>query len=172
MLLSGHNLLLSAEGTGRGPSIQNPLLPSARTIPFEELLTSAIEARPNASLLVVCSGCSARSSSFFLPKHPIMLTRFWVRWMLGSLGITGSVSEIPFKFANWAMEEDLGAERVGWQEFQLYPFGKCRLLLTTRGISSPGIILVIMEIGQEMYGMESCLYPFERKPKWICKQVY
>ena len=144
------NLLLSAEGTGRGPSSQNPLLPSARAAPLEELFpTSAIEARPNASLLVVCSGCSRTSWSFLLPKHPIMLTRFRVFWMLGSLGRTGSVSEIPFKFANWAIwrMEMAGVEekrKSGWQEFQLYPFGSCRLLLTTRIDILTGYNLVIM----------------------------
>lgn len=42
-----------------------------------------------------------------------MLTLFWVPCMPGSLGMAGSVSETPFKFAKRAIVQELAKEMVG-----------------------------------------------------------
>ena len=93
---------------GKGPVIQKPLS-SARETPLQVLPTSVMEASPSASLLVVCTLCSGESS-FFLPRNPTICALVWVVRRLGSFGMPGSVSEMPFKFAKRAMVEELSVD--------------------------------------------------------------
>lgn len=97
-------LLLYTGGTGKGPVTQRPLS-SARETPLVEVLPiSAKEARPSDTLLVICAW-SWKFSALW-PRSPIILALFWNFWNLGRFGTAGKVSETPFKFAKWAIDDE------------------------------------------------------------------
>lgn len=68
-----------------------------------EVPKRAMEAKANAILLVVCSGGCSWKFEVILPRNPMIFDVLRVLWMVGSFGIAGRVSVIPFKLAKRAI---------------------------------------------------------------------